>query len=147
MTEKDFRYWHSKLIEFYQLIEMRLRGIYAAMQTDADKTWFELCDDYAQDPMGAMIAQIRNYQNSHQIKWLSDNDLEGLERIRKRRNYWCHECFISTPIHVCFIDKAHEDSVVRYKAHVEEIVADLNDSDNWDKRLTEVFSEHEHVYS
>ena len=145
MTEKDFRYWHSKLIENYQLIEMRLRSIYAAMKTDADKTWFELCDDYAQDSMGAMIAQICDYQESHQIKWLSDNDLEELERIRKRRNYWCHECFIS-PTHVCFIDKAHDDSVVRDKGHVEQIVADLNDADNWDKKLTEVFCEHEHVY-
>ena len=33
MTENDFRVKHSEIIEYYQLIEMRLKGICASLKT------------------------------------------------------------------------------------------------------------------
>ncbi len=37
MTETEFRVKHSELIEYYQLIEMRLKGICAALLADGEK--------------------------------------------------------------------------------------------------------------
>ena len=39
MTENDFRFKHSELIEYYQYIEMRLKAICAAILADEEKSW------------------------------------------------------------------------------------------------------------
>ena len=41
MTETEFRFKHSEIIEYYQLIEMRLKGICAALMADGNKGWYE----------------------------------------------------------------------------------------------------------
>ena len=47
MTESEFRFKYSELIEYYQYIEMRLKGICATILvlTDEDKGWFERLSD------------------------------------------------------------------------------------------------------
>ncbi len=52
MTESDFRFKHSELIEYYQYIEMHLKAICAGFLADEEKGWFERLSDYETDSFG-----------------------------------------------------------------------------------------------
>ena len=57
MTKTEFREKHSELIEYYQYIEMRLKGICATLLADEERGWFERLEDYESDPLGKLIKQ------------------------------------------------------------------------------------------
>ena len=132
MTKTEFREKHSELIEYYQYIEMRLRGICATLLADEERGWFERLEDYESDPLGKLITQTQEIQSQKQKDLLSPEDFEALEALRKTRNYWVHQCFSDyTPV-------IFRNGSVRNPSHAQEITLALRDAINWDERLTEV---------
>ena len=67
MTEIEFRARHSELIEYYQYIEMHLKGICASFPEDENRTWFDMLDDYESDPFGKLLLTIQKYQNEKKL--------------------------------------------------------------------------------
>ena len=67
MTETEFRINHSKIIQYYQLIEDRIRAICAALLADEDRNWFDRLDDYETDALGKLIYQVQQIQIQNQI--------------------------------------------------------------------------------
>ena len=88
MTETEFRVEYSRLIEYYQYIEMRLKGICAALMADEEKGWFDRLYDYESDPFGVLIRTINLLQSQKQTVVLSEEDVSTLNNLRKSRNYW-----------------------------------------------------------
>ena len=132
MTEKEFRVKHSELIEYYQLIEMRLRFICADLLADKERTWFERLDDYESDPFGLLIHKIKEIQSQKQITALTQDDFDSLAELRKTRNYWVHQCFgIHNPI-------TFRNGEVRNKGYADRINADFDNAVEWDEKLTKV---------
>ncbi len=93
MTKNEFRLKYSELIEYYQYIEMRLKGICAEYLTDKEENWYSKFVDYQPDPFGCLINKLREIQNNIKDPILTQKDIQELDEIRKERNYWVHECF------------------------------------------------------
>ena len=87
MTEVEFRVKHSELIEYYQLIEMHLKGICAALDVDKENSWFDKLDDFEADPLGKLLKKIKKLQSKKNYKLLKDDDFRELDELRKKRNY------------------------------------------------------------
>ncbi len=132
MTETEFRVLHSELIEYYQLIEMRMKGICAALLSDAEKGWFDRLVDYDSDPFGKLIKQIEKLQSQKNNLLLSQDDFKALDDLRKARNYWIHQCFSS--LHPVTFRKGN----VRWPEFAVRIESDFHTAVDWDERLTEV---------
>ncbi len=130
MTETDFRVRHSELIEYYQLIEMRLRSICATLLADEDRGWLDRLDDYELDAFGSLLKKIKVIQRQKQKVLLSDDDFEKLDDLRKTRNYWVHQCF-GLHNRVGFRNK-----VVKNPEHIKRIIEDFNEVVEWDEKLT-----------
>ena len=133
MTETEFRFKHSEIIEYYQLIEMRLKGICAALMADGNKGWYERLAEYEHDPMKRLIDGIDTIQDQKETKPFSKEDFDALDDLRKTRNYWAHDCFAGNH-HVCF-----KNGEVRNPKHVERIMADFETAIAWDKKLAKIF--------
>ena len=132
MTETDFRFKHSELIGYYQLIEMRLKFLCAAMMEDEDRAWFFRLDDYESDPFGLLVKKLKELQTQKQIAILSQEDFDALDELRKTRNYWVHQCFGGRmPI-------VFKKGEVKWSRYATKIVLDLNDAIEWDEKLTEL---------
>lgn len=131
MTENDFRFKHSELIEYYQYIEMRLKAICAAILADEEKSWIERLDDYESDSFGTLLKKIKEIQKQKQITVLNKDDLAKLDKLRITRNYWAHQCFGGKyPIII-------KKEVVNKQEYANKITADLSDAIDWDEKLTE----------
>lgn len=138
MTETEFRFKHSQLIEYYQYVEMRLRFICAALLADEERTWFERLDDYGADPMGKLIWKLDEIQKSIGSGFLSEEDIAELNELRANRNYWCHQAF-SGDFHVTFRrDAVKREMVLRRPEYAKKIADDLNAAIEWDEKLTNV---------
>ena len=138
MTETEFRFKHSQLIEYYQYVEMRLRFICAALLADEERTWFERLDDYGTDPMGKLIQELLDIQKSIGREWLTEAQISELNELRANRNYWCHQAF-SGNIHVTFRkDAAKREMILKRPEFALKIVNDLNAAIEWDEKLTDV---------
>lgn len=133
MTQTEFREKHSELIEYYQYIEMRLKGICAAFLADAERDWFDRLGDYELDPLGKLIKELCAFQTQKEIGLLSQEDYESLERLRETRNYWVHQCFSNNTTHVIF-----KNGKVRNPKHAQDLSCALHDAIIWDRRLSEV---------
>lgn len=133
MTETEFRINHSKIIQYYQLIEDRIRAICAALLADEDRNWFDRLDDYGTDALGKLIYQVQQIQKNGQFGFLSDDDIEGLHELRRNRNYWCHECFNG------MLPVTFRKGNVRRPEHGERLIKDLDEAVRWDEKLTSVF--------
>lgn len=131
MTETEFRFKHSELIEYYQLIEMRLRGICADLCVDKARDWFDRYNDYESDSFGLLIRKTKEIQAQKQINLLSQDDFVELECLRKTRNYWAHECFGGS-IPIVF----NREGELKRSIYAEKIASDLNDAIRWDEKLT-----------
>ena len=92
-TETEFRVQHSKIITYYQLIEMHLKGICSSLMSDSAREWFLKLDDYSSDAIGKLISKMKSIQKEKKFEFFSKADFERLNTIRLHRNYWCHECF------------------------------------------------------
>ena len=135
MTEADFRIQYCELMEYYQLIEMRCRGICAAILADDKKGWYERLADYEKDPLGTLIKHINELQKQKQIPIFTRDDLLELARVRNSRNYWAHQCFAGNePI-------IFSKGVVKRKHAVSQLRFDLQDAIEWDEKLADVAGE------
>lgn len=133
MTEAEFRTYHSKTIQYYQLIEERLRAVCAALLADEDRNWIDRLDDYGTDALGKLIYQVRTIQKKGQFDLLSDEDIDKLHELRKNRNYWCHECFNG------YVPVIFKNGKVKRSEHGERLVKDYEEAVEWDEKLTRVF--------
>ena len=132
MTEEEFRINHSKIIEYYQYIEMRLKGICAKLNEDDGRSWYALLMDYDLDPLGRLLKQIRELQNIRSVVLFPEDDLEALDEIRIARNYWVHQCFGGT------MPVTFKRGVVKNTNYSERIIADLKTAIEWDEKITKV---------
>ena len=133
MTKTEFREKHSELIEYYQYIEMHLKGICATLLADEERGWFDRLSDYELDPLGKLIKELCTFQTQKQMGLLSQEDFESLEKLRETRNYWVHQCFSDNTTHVIF-----KNGNVRNPGHAQGLSCALNDAIAWDERLAEV---------
>ena len=130
MTEKDFRFKHSELIEYYQYIEMRLKAICAALLADEEKSWIQRLDDYESDSFGTLLKKIKEIQEQKHIDVLTKDDLEQLDKMRITRNYWAHQCFGGKqPI-------IFKKEIVNRNEYANKIISDLDEAIEWDEKLT-----------
>ena len=138
MTEKEsFQIMHSELIGYYQLIELHLKGICAAILADEGRDWYERLGDYTRDPFGSLLKEIKDAQNHKHIDVLDQKDLATLDALRKTRNYWVHQCFGGEPPVPLIIFSS--DGRLKNNMHAQKLLADLNDAKDWDEKLTGVF--------
>ncbi len=130
MTEEDFRFKHSELIEYYQYIEMRLKAICAGILANEEKSWIERLDDYESDSFGTLLTKIKEIQKQKQITVLNKDDLAKLDKLRITRNYWAHQCFGGK--HPIIFKK----ETVNRNEYANKIITDLNEAVEWDEKLT-----------
>ncbi len=129
MTETEFRVQHSTLIEYYQYIEMRLKGICSAIHQDRLIEWYKHLDEYGEDSFGKLLIKVRTAQEQKQCFLLSDDDFRDLDRMRQARNYWCHQCFGGdAPLII-------KNGFVKQSECIIRLVSDLNDAIEWDEKL------------
>ena len=94
MEIDEYRVYHSKVIEQYQLVEYHLEGLFAIMLSDGDN-FLELAKRVENDAMGELIRKVKflvkqyNYSNI-----ITKNDINLLYKIRDDRNYYCHENYL-----------------------------------------------------
>ena len=131
MTEEVFRTRHSEIVEWYQYIEMHLKGICVALTMDEDKSWFNSLDDFDSDPLGKLILKIKTLQEEKKINLFSASDFDSLDTLRLSRNYWIHQCF-SADHHVIF-----KRGMVRDVEFAKRINEDLRDAMDWDEKIVE----------
>ena len=132
MTESDFRFKHSELIEYYQYVEMRLKFICSGLLADEEKVWFERLSDYENDSFGCLLKKIKEIQKQKKITLLKEDDFSKLDDLRKTRNYWAHQCFGGqTPI-------VFKDDKVKRNEYAIKIVSDLDEAIEWNEKLTEI---------
>ena len=131
MTETEFRINHSRIIEYYQYIEMRLKVICAELLSDEEQNWFERLNKYESDPLGKLIRKIKAIHRQKNIDLLTSEDFETLEHIRESRNYWVHQCF-AAPEHVTIRKK-----MVRNPKYAERIMEDLAVAETMDQVLAD----------
>lgn len=132
MTETEFRVKHSILIEYYQLIEMRLKSICAMLTANEEKGWFERLDDFEFDPIGILIRNIRTVQELESIAIFSPEDFAAIDDLREARNYWAHECF-GGKHPVCF-----NKGIVKNQSHAQRINSDYKNAVEWDEKLANI---------
>lgn len=93
LMTNEFRYNLCLFIEFIQYLESDLKSIYAKL---IDGYYPECFDEVAAKPIGALIKKLKDVEKNEQVKYLSDEDYDNLEKVRKMRNYWCHTCYNET---------------------------------------------------
>ncbi len=132
MTETQFREMHSQVIEYYQCIEIHLKGICASLLAENERDWFPLLANSEADRLGKVIEKIRTLQNQRHVDVFSSEEYDALHEIRKKRNWWVHQCFIDYT-HVSF-----SKGVVKHPHHAEMITLDLQDAKGWDEKIVEI---------
>lgn len=91
MTFSEFQILHSKVIGCFQLIENDLKWIYALMRKgDVDENF----DSLDKTNLGFVIKILKKLDNSDGKPFLSPDDYNFLNQMRKKRNYWCHQCYV-----------------------------------------------------
>lgn len=134
MTETEFRFRHSELIESYQYVEMRLKGIVSALLCGEEQSWFKLLDDCDNDPLGILISKLTEIRKNE--TYFSKDDIEKLRRLKDRRNYWCHKCFTAIGIRASFASKTRE---LKQSSLGKTLIDDLRKAKECEEKLTETF--------
>ena len=125
MDNKEFRIYHSKLIEQYQFIEWHLEGIFGLLENG---DFEELTHRVENDAMGELIRKVRFLIKENKVTYLDKEDFATLDDIRDDRNFWCHSNFLDI----------HSDPEL-YKKQCERIIADLNKGAKMNDKLAQVF--------
>ncbi len=133
-SETEFRRNHSRIIEYYQFVEMRLKGICAALISETGKEWNEKLDEYESDPLGRLIYQLRSIQGNVNPAIFSEKEFDHLNSVREARNYWCHQCF-SAPHHVTFKNGSLRENAFRTR-----LICDLSEAIEMDRKLAKIFA-------
>lgn len=90
-SRNSFKILHSDLIMEMQCVEYDLKLIYAYMHKgNVDKN----LKSVETMPLGAIINELQELDNSDNNPDLSDDDYALLHEIRELRNYWCHQCYV-----------------------------------------------------
>ena len=97
MNIVDFRQLHSELIAEYQLVEEKLRFIYLYL----DKYGFNLglefvryWDSLNKESIGELIKLINKKSKEHKIIVFNKELLDLIDKVREKRNFWCHQCYL-----------------------------------------------------
>lgn len=91
MTLEEYRIKHSMLIEQYQLIEFHLEGLYAAL---SDDSFSEALQEIEKDSIGGVVREIKRIEDQQRIVVFTEKEYEELDKIRERRNFWSHKCYV-----------------------------------------------------
>lgn len=133
MTEIEFRIEYSKLIEYYQYIEERLKYICSHLLADEEKDWFYNLPSLDTDPFGMLIKKIEQLQEERQIFILNNEDIKELKEMKNTRNYWVHQCFNRiNPVPVLF-----PRGELRRPEHGVKLKTDLATVIEWEDKLVE----------
>jgi len=131
MTEQEFRVKYCELMEYYQYIEMHLKGLCADLLANEDISWFEGLNNFREDPFGPLVKKLREIQAEKNVMALSSDEFAALDEVRKKRNYWTHECFGGlNPI-------VFRNGVVRNNVNADKIIYDHQEAVEWDEKLVE----------
>lgn len=136
MTKDEFMLQYAELISYYQLIEMRLKGICAALLADDNDIWYNQLLEQEAEPFGALLKKIRTLQTQTQKTALSQEDLAALDELRKTRNYWVHLCFVANVNSIVFTYGKNPE--LKNPTHAPKLNRALSDAIEWDEKLTEV---------
>ena len=119
MTMEKFRMMHSLLIEHYQYIEHHLEGVYALL---CGKSFYEGLEEVETSNIKRLIQEIKRMEQEKSVSIISAADYEKLEDIRKRRNFWCHNCYIDMVVDV----KTGNPKKVEF---INKLIADMCDAE------------------
>ena len=98
MTKQEFQIIHSEIIEHFQIIEFNLKKMCSLFKClifkdNSFERYMALFSKIENDTIGYLIAELKKLQKEADVTIFSDSDYELLEKVRKSRNYWCHNCF------------------------------------------------------
>ncbi|MBQ9465042.1 MAG: hypothetical protein IJU67_07170, partial [Lachnospiraceae bacterium] len=130
----EFLLMYGELISYYQLIEMRLKGLCAGVFADDAKDWFKQLDEYQFDSFGLLIYKIKDIQNQNNTTVLDSEDMDALDSIRKQRNYWVHQCFVGKKP-IIFNSRG----ILKNPEYAQKLKTSLDAVKEWDEKLTETF--------
>lgn len=91
MNRETFRQNHSEIIMYFQCIEQDLKWIVAARKKG---NFNANIYDLEHVNLGETIMEIKEMDEKGLSVGFSDEDYRVLEKIREKRNYWCHQCFL-----------------------------------------------------
>ena len=134
MTEAEFRFKHSEIIECYQNIEMRLKGICAALDAEKEIDWFHGLDDHESDPLGKLLLEIHVLQQQRQMEFLKPEDFQGLDNLRQARNYWVHQCFAGNNGGISF----KQNGELKKSEYGKRLRRDLHYAEEWEEKITKI---------
>ncbi len=81
----------GKIVMLCQLIESDIKLIYAGMlKGDFDRNYY----DIKKCSLGNVVAKLEKLDNSDEDPDFSLDDYMLLKDITKKRNHWCHQCYI-----------------------------------------------------
>jgi len=132
VTENEFRFNYCELMQYYQLIEMHLRGICAGFLVDEDGNWLDRIEDYETDSLGLLVNEIQAMQKKGQLRLFTQDDFNALQALRKTRNYWTHQCFLGDrPV-------VFPHGKVKRSEHAEKVVRNLEEAMKWEAKITKI---------
>lgn len=137
MNETDFRFKHSELIMYYQLIEFRLKILCSDLLSSDSMEWFSRLEDYDNDPFGKLLVKISETQQKTGKTVLKDSEIEELKEIKKSRNYWVHKCFTDSKCVTFSQDRNSNQRVLRNNEYAIRLNMDLDQAKDWNEKLTE----------
>ena len=86
-----FRRIHSQLIEHYQFIELNLEGIYASV---CGEPLVRGLQKVGNDNITRLISRIHEIEKQRGMTYLTNEEYKRLAELSKRRNFWCHNCYV-----------------------------------------------------
>lgn len=127
---KRFRLMHSEIIEEYQCIEFDLRRIYSAM---VDRDFDDTMDELEDKNWGELLTRLKRLDNSDGKPYISSDDYELLDKIRERRNYWCHQCYLD----FMYLERYEQEE--RLIKLVRQVENELNRTRKIQKRVEDIY--------
>lgn len=97
MNIVDFRQLHSQLILEYQLVEEKLRFIYLFLDKhtiNLDMDTMDYWDGLNKESIGKLIKMINSKSDEHKAVVFDEKLIEIIDKVREKRNFWCHQCYL-----------------------------------------------------
>lgn len=91
MTLEEYRIEYSMLMEQYQWIEFDLEGLYAAL---CEGPFYKALQEIEKDSIGGVVREIKRIEEQKKIMVFTEKEYEELDKIRERRNFWSHKCYV-----------------------------------------------------
>lgn len=119
MSLDEFRILHSTLIEHYQYIEENLKGLYASI---CGHEFFDGLEEVEQHNLRRLLKEINRLDTQNELSLFSVADYERFNSICDRRNFWCHNCYVS-------IVFDHKTDAPKYDKDIESLTRDIRDAE------------------